>query len=372
MIPVDHIQFAGIVLTSALTAMLAFMLPQWQKDSKVFNRSRWLMTAGTVMLPIQFLLQYTMHFRQMGVTQGVMVNLVFFVPAAWLISMAVLNLLKQGRVKRQEWAVGLLTFMAVVAALVGAAKCDGQPLLTDTQEIRTAEMASAVIYLIMQAYYCTLEVIELRRLNRAIAGYYDQDKCELTGWFAVSVVLLGLSGLMAPIAIFWSGGWLMVYSMTLFFTIFYCVVSFYSYGVDRGRQQELSDAEESAAEAGLNEETETPTMVEEDRARVEKAVERWTARKGHLKQGLNIAKVVNETKVSRYQLTQWLKTTEWELFNPWLTHLRLEEAKRLLKEHPEWSTETIAENCGFSSRSYFQTIFKKQTGMTPAQYIEAQ
>ena len=372
MIPVDHIQFAGIVLTGALTAMLAFILPQWQRGGKVYNHSRWLMIAGTVLLPVQFLLQYTMHFRQMGVTQGVMVNLLFFIPAACLISLAVLYLLRQGRVKLHEWAAGAVTYLLVVAALGVAAITDGQPILAGTEEMRTAEMVSAVIYLAMQAYFCTLEAIELRRLRRAIAGYYDQEKSELLGWFAISVILLGLSGLMAPIAIFWSGTWLLIYSLTLFFTIFYCVISFYSYGVDHARQKELSDAEESASETGLDEETETPVMDEADRARVEKAVERWTAKGGHLKQGLNIAQVVRETRVSRYQLTLWLKTTEWELFNPWLTHLRVEEAKRLLKEHPEWSTETIAENCGFNSRSYFQTTFKKQTGMTPAQYIEAE
>ena len=372
MIPIDHMQFAGIVLTSALTAMLSFMLPQWQKESKVYNSSRWLMTAGTVLLPVQFLLQYTLHFRQMGVTQAVMVNLLFFVPAACLISLAVLNLLRQGRVKRREWAVGLLTYIMVVATLIGAALSDGQPLLTDTALMRTAEMVSAVMYLVMQIYYCALEVMELRRLKRALEGYYDHDKNELLRWMNISVILLGLSGLMAPIAIFWSNGWLLVYSLTLFFTIFYCVISFYSYGIDPGRQKELSDAEESAEESGLNEETETVLFDEKDRARVEKAVNRWMAKKGHLKQGINIAHVVIETGISRYQFTLWLKTTEWELFNPWLTHIRLEEAKKLLAEHHDWSSETIAEKCGFSSRSYFQTIFKKQTGMTPAQYVEEQ
>ena len=372
MIPIDHMQFAGIVLTSGLTMMLAFMLPQWQSNSKVFSRSRWLMTAGTVLLPIQFLLQYTLHFRQMGVTQAVMVNLLFFIPSACLISLAVMNLLRQGRLRKLDWAVGTVTYLLVVTALLTAAITEDQPLLNDTPEMRMAEMISAVLYLLMQAYYSGLNALELKRLRRALEGYYDQDRGEILNWMTVSIILLGLSGLMAPIAIFWSNGWLLAYSMTLFFTIFYCVISFYSYGVDHARQKELSDAEESAEEAGLNEEAGSATMDEKDRIYVEKAIERWTAKGGHLKNGINMAQVVKEIGVPRYQLTQWLRCTEWELFNPWLTHLRLEEAKRLLREHPDWSSETIAENCGFSSRSYFQTIFKKQTGMTPAQYIEAQ
>lgn len=370
MIPVEHMQFAGIVLTSGLTMMLAFMLPQWQIGSKAFSRSRWLMTAGTVLLPIQFLLQYTLHFRQMGVTQAVMVNLLFFIPSACLISLAVMNLLRQGRIMKRDWAVGAVTYLLVVTTLLIAAIAEQQPLLNDTPEMRTAEFVSAIFYLMMQAYYTGLHGLELRKLRRALEGYYDQDKGDILNWMTISVTLLGLSGLMAPIAIFWSGTWLLVYSLTIFFTIFYCVISFFSYGVDQARQKELSDAEESAHETGLNDETEETTMDDEERRRIEHAINAWVEQGGHLKNGINMAQVVKEIGVPRYMLTQWLKTTEWELFNPWLTYLRLEEAKKLLKAHPDWSNDTIAERCGFSSRSYFQTVFRKQTGMTPAQYIE--
>jgi AraC-like DNA-binding protein len=363
-------QFAGIVLTSGLTMMLAFMLPQWQIGSKAFSRSRWLMTAGTVLLPIQFLLQYTLHFRQMGVTQAVMVNLLFFIPSACLISLAVMNLLRQGRIMKRDWAVGAVTYLLVVTTLLIAAIAEQQPLLNDTPEMRTAEFVSAIFYLMMQAYYTGLNGLELRKLRRALEGYYDQDKGEILNWMTISVTLLGLSGLMAPIAIFWSGTWLLVYSLTIFFTIFYCVISFFSYGVDQARQKELSEAEESAHETGLNDETEETTMDDEERRRIEHAINAWVEQGGHLKNGINMAQVVKEIGVPRYMLTQWLKTTEWELFNPWLTYLRLEEAKKLLKAHPDWSNDTIAERCGFSSRSYFQTVFRKQTGMTPAQYIE--
>ena len=368
MIPIEHMQFGGIVLTGALTALLAFMLPLWQSDNKVYSRSRWLMTAGTAMLPIQFLLQYTLHFRQMGVTQAVLVNLLFFIPSAIFISLSILYLLRQGRMRRYEWLVGIVTYLLVLAILAWALLTDGQPLLSDTPELRRAEMASAVLYLLMQIYYGMLDILELRRIKRALQGYYDQEKEDVIHWMCNSAIMLIFSGVLAPIAIFWSGLWLILYSATLFFTIFYCSISFYSYGIDHARQQAISDAEENAEEAGLNDETSTDVMDEADRLHVEQAVNRWIAHGGYLKSGITIQTVVNEMKIPRYQLTAWLKTTDWELFNPWLTHLRLEEAKRQIVEHPDWSNDTIADNCGFSSRSYFQTVFRKQTGMTPAQF----
>ena len=66
-IPIEHIQFAAITLTGFLTLMLVFILPLHGKAGQVYNRSRWFMVAGTALLPVQFLLQYTLHFRQMGV-----------------------------------------------------------------------------------------------------------------------------------------------------------------------------------------------------------------------------------------------------------------------------------------------------------------
>ena len=73
--------------------------------------------------------------------------------------------------------------------------------------------------------------------------------------------------------------------------------------------------------------------------------------------------------IPRYQLTAWVKASGHSSFTRWITSLRIEEAKRVLKEHPEWSTEGVADYCGFSSREYFHRTFRQMTGTTPANYI---
>jgi AraC-like DNA-binding protein len=44
----------------------------------------------------------------------------------------------------------------------------------------------------------------------------------------------------------------------------------------------------------------------------------------------------------------------------------------VLLAHPDWSSEAVADYCGFNSREYYHRIFKEQQGMTPAQYQEQQ
>ena len=365
MIPIEHIQFAAIILTGMLTLMLVIVLPRWSTGDKVFRRSHWLIALGTMLIPIQFLLQYIVHFRQMGITQAVMVNLLFFIPSAWLINMSVLYLLRRGQVKRHEGIIGLVAYAIAVVLIVGANMTDGQPLLTDTPELRRAELISAVLYMLSQAYHTWLEWRELRRVSNAMDAYYDHEKHDVIRWMRTSVIMLTLSGLFVPWAIFWSNTLLTAYSMLIFFTISYCVISFYSYGIDHRRQTVLQEAEKYAEESQNNKEP----MNDNDLQRVQQAVNNWIAKGGHLRSGITVPIAATEMHIPRYLLTLWLKGTEWELFSPWLAHLRIEEAKRLLAKHPDWSNDVVADHCGFGSRSYFQTVFRKNTGMTPAQYI---
>ena len=55
-------------------------------------------------------------------------------------------------------------------------------------------------------------------------------------------------------------------------------------------------------------------------------------------------------------------------FSKWIAHLRVEEAKQLMTAHPDYSNEAVAKECGFSSRSYFQKVFRDLTGMTPREF----
>ena len=52
----------------------------------------------------------------------------------------------------------------------------------------------------------------------------------------------------------------------------------------------------------------------------------------------------------------------------YITRLRLEYSVKLLKEHPEWSIDGIAEGCGYVRRATYYSHFNKFYGLTPAQY----
>ena len=123
----SNMQFTAMMVMVLLTMVLA-VLPQRVARNHVADHSRWLMAAATGLLALQFALQYKLKLRSMGVTQAVTLNLPFFIIASMLLSIALLYLQRQGRIQRQEWMVGVATWVVTVALIAGAVLSDGQPV----------------------------------------------------------------------------------------------------------------------------------------------------------------------------------------------------------------------------------------------------
>ena len=75
-----------------------------------------------------------------------------------------------------------------------------------------------------------------------------------------------------------------------------------------------------------------------------------------------------ELGISAHYLSQLLNDNLGKSFARYLNELRTEEAKRLIQINDHFTLEAIGQEAGFSSRSTFYAVFKKITGMTPAQF----
>lgn len=54
----------------------------------------------------------------------------------------------------------------------------------------------------------------------------------------------------------------------------------------------------------------------------------------------------------------------------YLSKLRIDKAKQLLQERPEWSLRQVAEQVGYEDSLYFSKVFKNATGLSPKMYKE--
>jgi AraC-like DNA-binding protein len=95
--------------------------------------------------------------------------------------------------------------------------------------------------------------------------------------------------------------------------------------------------------------------------------------KPYLDVDLSIQDVSSELGISRHYLTQVINGLLGKNFYTFINEYRVEVVKKLLvsDEYSKYTLTSIAYEAGFNSKSSFNSIFKKATGMTPSQFREA-
>lgn len=72
--------------------------------------------------------------------------------------------------------------------------------------------------------------------------------------------------------------------------------------------------------------------------------------------------------LNRTYLSQLINAEYGCNFYQYVTNYRIEEAKRLMREHPEMKMQEISEQCGFSSPTVFGRVFTKEVGVLPSEW----
>lgn len=78
--------------------------------------------------------------------------------------------------------------------------------------------------------------------------------------------------------------------------------------------------------------------------------------------------IVKATGFSRSKVIQLIQTFTGLSPSDYVTKLRIEHSVKLIKEHPDWTIDGIAEGCGYVRRATYYSHFNKFYGITPAQY----
>ena len=104
---------------------------------------------------------------------------------------------------------------------------------------------------------------------------------------------------------------------------------------------------------------------EENRGIVKKVKEYLSE---HYAEDVNLESVADRVGLHPSYLSSLFKKEESTTFLNYLTNIRIEEAKRLLREGKK--VHYISRSVGYRSEQYFSSVFKKRTGQSPAEYRE--
>lgn len=367
-----EMQFSAIVMMVLMSSALATLLPKRIAANRVINRSRWLMVAGLFLLAIQFLIQYVGNFRAKGVVQAVSINVMFFIPCAALFTLSILNMQRRGQVKRHEWLVWIPVWIIAMGVIGMASWANRQPLFCDSKCLLRAEIIAGIIYGLMQIYYSQLNMRELARMEKVLDNYYDRERRSFVRWIRITIISLTTLALFVPVLMFNNGWPLIAYCLFFFIAIFFMWCFFARYIITNAlttmeEAEESEDAEErEQQEIAKNQ---SNTLSNEAIQHIGKIIQRWIDEGKHLQSGITKPMVAAELQIPIYQLSLWVKASGYDRYTQWITALRIKEAKRLLIENKDWSNEAIADHCGIS-RTHFQRVFKQETGLSPAEFVE--
>jgi len=96
--------------------------------------------------------------------------------------------------------------------------------------------------------------------------------------------------------------------------------------------------------------------------------------KPYLNPELTIKDISDHLNISRHHITQVLNEKIKKNFYNYINEFRLEEVKKRIvdSKYAHLTLIAIAFDCGFNSKSAFNSIFKKITGQTPSEYRKVQ
>ncbi len=102
-------------------------------------------------------------------------------------------------------------------------------------------------------------------------------------------------------------------------------------------------------------------------------VELMETQKPYLDGELTLAKLAQMIAVTPHNLSEAMNTRLQQSFYDLVNSYRVDEVKRRLQagDAQRFSLLSIAYDSGFTSKTSFNTIFKKQTGITPSQFLSS-
>jgi len=133
-------------------------------------------------------------------------------------------------------------------------------------------------------------------------------------------------------------------------------------------QREIFDAAPQSPLPGI--ESSVSKINKADPQLVDKLLSFMKDKKPYLDSELSLSKLAQAVGMNRSQLSQLINDGVGENFYDFVNHYRVEEVKRLMVD-PQMNNFNllgIALEAGFKSKSTFNLIFKRFTGLTPTEY----
>ena len=364
-------------LCTALPLMLFFgfyFLFAKTPEKKIFKnylRSRQMMGIAMLLLSANYSVHFFFGIRFKNADSAILMNMSTYFLCYSLFSSALIMLLDRFYItKRRVWTHIILWI--VFSTLSGVVL-----FLLPSGIIQKISLFALAAWLVVFGVVLARRVIiAYRRAIRIFNETQADDIGAYIEWLSIFTYWAVIFGVGCGLLTFLPDEYVFIWILSSIPFYSYLFYSYQNYLLFY-EQVENAFEQDIQSEEGLltNSETEHEIVSEKEVPRsypefIER-VDNWIKTDGYVQQGLTIKELSEILYTNRTYLSAYIKTTYKMTFREWITSLRLEYAKNILKKHPEINIQKLAESSGFLSRSNFIKLFSEKEGCTPAKWKKA-
>ena len=372
------LQLICCIITGMLGLHIAMASLQVRWKVRRYETSRWLLCGSMAVFCIHYFLQMTQGFRAQGADVGAVVNIMFYTPVVFAITLSIINMESTRSVMRRYCLRSAAAYALIVAIFIFGVFSSKSLHLGGLLYVMLAFFVGSMAYFIYASYSEVLK--RKKKLLEESAG----DLLPHVRYARSSLVLVCVSAAFLPIAILFNTLLLLIGPLMLLVLIFF-VHSFISLGyyitpVENmlEEQEELEEQEKTAdqtaygaqLDSGDDGQTELSISSSKRMKKIEAALEKWCDDRMYKDCNVTIYSLAANLGCKKNELTEYFNLSQHTNFRTWLSDIRFNEAVRMMKENPEFSNDAISTECGFSSHTQIYRIFKQKTGLSPSQWRE--
>ena len=364
-------------LCAALPLMLFFgfyFLFAKTPEKKIFKnylRSRQIMGIAMLLLSANYSVHFFFGIRFKNADSSILMNMSTYFLCYSLFSSALIMLLDRFYItKRRVWTHIILWI--IFSTLSGVVLF----LLPSGIMQKFSLFALAVWLVVFGVVLARRVIIAYRRAIRIFNETQADDIGAYIEWLSIFTYWAVIFGVGCGLLTFLPDKYVFIWILSSIPFYSYLFYSYQNYllfyeQVENAFEQDIQSEEELLTNSGTE-----PEMVSEEEIPVSytgiiEKVDNWIKTDGYVQQGLTIKELSEILHTNRTYLSAYIKTTYKMTFREWITGLRLEYAKNILKEHPEINIQKLAESSGFLSRSNFIKSFTEKEGCTPGKWKKA-
>ena len=370
------LQFACLIFMFISAFFIAVTRLHVRWINRRYEWSRWMIFAALLFMAVHFFLQMYFGFRATDEDVGAVINVLVYLPCFTLFSMAIYNIEATHTKRRKMNLICAAVYAAMLAAFAVGYSFSGSLNIGAWLYVMLALFFGNIVYCIYMI------IIEMNKRKKLLETMTATDMLPFIRYARASIAMLSLIAISMPFAILSTKSLYIIGPVGLLVLLFF-IVNFVAFGNCYVPTEELLDKERGNGETDDDEPTTTENCASQSAADCEQsaqrlsaersafiqaALDKWCADMGYKDSSVNMLTLSHSLDINKNELTQFFSQCQNTTFRIWLSEIRFNAAKKMMKEFPDYNNDIISAECGFSSRSYLYRIFKEKEGCTPVEW----